>query len=385
WNADALFDPDPLAERKTHQRQASLLSNVHDFDPLFFNISPAEATEMSPSQKLMLELAWEAIESSSIPYRNIQGGNVSVFVGNIWSDFEHYRKFKNARPTLHSAVGMSSPVVANRVSFALGLKGASLVVDTGCSASLVALHLACQNLISGESAMSIVGGINHILDPDKYIELTKFGGLSHKHRCSSFDKDADGFVRGEGGGVILLKRLADAERDGDRIYAVIRGTAVNNNGFNDTLPATSTEGQITLLESAYSAAGIAPADVHYVEAHGTGTKLGDPNEAKAIGQFFRKDRKEPLRIGSVKTNIGHTEATAGIAGLIKVVLAMQHQTLPPNLNFNTPNPDIPFDELMLEVQDEQSAWPAKAGETFKAGVNSFGWGGTNAHAVLEQY
>ena len=385
WNADALFDPDPLAERKTHQRQASLLSNVHDFDPLFFNISPAEATEMSPSQKLMLELAWEAIESSSIPYRNIQGGNVSVFVGNIWSDFEHYRKFKNARPTLHSAVGMSSPVVANRVSFALGLKGASLVVDTGCSASLVALHLACQNLISGESAMSIVGGINHILDPDKYIELTKFGGLSHKHRCSSFDKDADGFVRGEGGGVILLKRLDEAERDGDRIYAVIRGTAVNNNGFNDTLPATSTEGQIALLESAYSAAGIAPAEVHYVEAHGTGTKLGDPNEAKAIGQFFRKDRKQPLRIGSVKTNIGHTEATAGIAGLIKVVLAMQHQALPPNLNFNTPNPDIPFDELMLEVQDEQSAWPAKAGETFKAGVNSFGWGGTNAHAVLEQY
>src|SRR5690606_31764094 len=177
WNADALFDPDPLAERKTHQRQASLLSDVHDFDPLFFNISPAEATEMSPSQKLMLELAWEAIESSTIPYRNIQGENVSVFVGNIWSDFEHYRKFKNARPTLHSAVGMSSPVVANRVSFALGLTGPSLVVDTGCSASLVALHLACQNLITGESAMSIVGGINHILDPDKYIELTKFGGL----------------------------------------------------------------------------------------------------------------------------------------------------------------------------------------------------------------
>ncbi len=385
WNADALFDPDPLADRKTHQRQASLLSNIHDFDPLFFNISPAEATEMSPSQKLMLELAWEAIESSTIPYRNIQGGNVSVFVGNIWSDFEHYRRFRNARPTLHSAVGMSAPVVANRVSFALGLKGASLVVDTGCSASLVALHLACQNLISGESVMSIVGGINHILDPDKYIELTKFGGLSHKHRCSSFDKDADGFVRGEGGGVILLKRLADAERDGDRIYAVIRGTAVNNNGFNDTLPATSTEGQIALLEAAYSAAGINPADVHYVEAHGTGTKLGDPNEAKAIGEFFRKDRTQPLRIGSVKTNIGHTEATAGVAGLVKVVLAMQHKTLPPNLNFNTPNPDIPFDELMLKVQDEQTVWPTQPGETFKAGVNSFGWGGTNAHAVLEQY
>jgi acyl transferase domain-containing protein/surfactin synthase thioesterase subunit len=385
WDADLHYDADPMAERKTHQREASLLKNIHDFDPLFFNISPAEAIEMSPSQKLMLELSWEAIESSTIPFRNIRGNNVSVYVGNIWSDFEHYRKFRNARPTLHSAVGMSSPVVANRVSFALGLTGPSLVVDTGCSASLVALHLACRNLISNESSLSIVGGINHILDPDKYIELTRFGGLSLKGRCSSFDAAADGFVRGEGGGVLLLKRLEDAERDGDRIYAVIRGTAVNNNGFNDTLPATSTEGQLSLLENAYAAAGIKSHEVHYVEAHGTGTRLGDPNEAKAIGEFFRKDRNRPLRIGSVKTNIGHTEATAGIAGLIKVVLAMQHHLIPANLHFNTPNPDIPFDSLKLEVQKEATSWPAIQGETYKAGVNSFGWGGTNAHAVLEQY
>jgi acyl transferase domain-containing protein/surfactin synthase thioesterase subunit len=385
WDADRLYDAELGADRKTHQREASLLKNIHDFDPLFFNISPAEAIEMSPTQKLMLELSWEAIESSTIPFRNIRGNNVSVYVGNIWSDFEHYRKSKNARPTLHSAVGMSSPVVANRVSFALGLTGPSLVVDTGCSASLVALHLACQNLINKESAMSIVGGVNHILDPDKYVELTKFGGLSVKGRCSSFDADADGFVRGEGGGALLLKRLEDAERDGDRIYAVIRGTAVNNNGFNDTLPATSTEGQISLLESAYGAAGIAPHEVHYVEAHGTGTKLGDPNEARAIGEFFRKDRERPLRIGSVKTNIGHTEATAGIAGLIKVVLGMHHHQLPPNLNFNTPNPDIAFDELKLEVQSELTSWPVNQGECYKAGINSFGWGGTNAHAVLEQY
>ncbi len=386
WDADRYYDPDPQATRKTHQRHASLLSNIHDFDPLFFNISPAEASEMSPSQKLMMELAWEAIENSSLPYNDVKGKNVGVFVGNIWTDFEHYRKAKNAKATLHSAVGMSSNVVANRVSFAMGFTGPSLVIDTGCSASLVALHMACQSLLHDESTMSIVGGINHILDPDKYIELTQFGGLSVKGKCSTFDVDADGFVRGEGGGVLLLKKLSEAERDGNKIYAVIRGSAVNNNGFNDTLPATSTEGQISLFEKVYTSAGIDPHDVHYLEAHGTGTKLGDPNEAIAIGEFFGKGRTgKSLRIGSVKTNIGHTEATAGIAGLIKVVLAMQHKVLPPNLNFNNPNPNIPFEELHLEVQKDLSSWPVNNGETFKAGVNSFGWGGTNAHVALEEY
>ncbi|HEY9044868.1 MAG TPA: acyltransferase domain-containing protein, partial [Ohtaekwangia sp.] len=386
WDAAKYYDPDPMAERKVQQRHASLLSDIHHFDPLFFNISPAEASEMSPSQKLMLELSWEAVENSTIPFNDIKGKNVGVYVGNIWTDFEHYRKAKNAKATLHSAVGMSSNVVANRVSFALGFTGPSLVIDTGCSASLVALHLACQSIINNESEMSIVGGINHILDPDKYIELTQFGGLSVKGKCSTFDNDADGFVRGEGGGVLLLKKLSDAERDGNKIFAVIRGTAVNNNGFNDTLPATSTEGQISLLETVYNNAGILPHEVHYVEAHGTGTKLGDPNEARAIGEFFGQNRTgNKLRVGSVKTNIGHTEATAGIAGLIKVVLAMQHKTLPPNLNFNNPNPNIPFEALKLEVQGDLTAWPVNGDETFKAGVNSFGWGGTNAHAALEEY
>lgn len=386
WNAEKYYDPDPSVERKTNQRHASLLSGIHDFDPLFFNISPAEASEMSPSQKLMLELAWEAIENSTVPFNNVKGGNVGVYVGNIWTDFEHYRKAKNARATLHSAVGMSSNVVANRVSFAMGFTGPSLVIDTGCSASLVALHLACQSLLNNEIDMSIVGGINHILDPDKYIELTQFGGLSVNGKCSTFDNDADGFVRGEGGGVLLLKRLSEAERDGNKILAVIRGTAVNNNGYNDTLPATSIQGQKMLLEKVYQEANITPGEVHYIEAHGTGTKLGDPNEAKAIGEFFKTGRNGiKLRVGSVKTNIGHTEATAGIAGLIKVVLAMQHRTLPPNLNFKNPNPNIPFEELKLEVQKELTSWPLHNGETFKAGVNSFGWGGTNAHTVLEEY
>lgn len=386
WNVDHYYDSDSSVENKTNQRHASLLKGIHDFDPLFFNISPAEASEMSPSQKLMLELAWEAIESSTVPFRKVKGSNVGVYVGNIWADYEHYRRAKNARTTSHSAVGMSSNVVANRVSFSMGFTGPSLVTDTGCSASLVALHLACQSLLSNETEMSLVGGINHLLDPDKYVHLTQFGGLSGKGKCSPFDSEADGFVRGEGGGVLLLKRLSDAERDGDKIFAIIRGTAVNNNGFNESLPATSTQGQKTLLEKVYREAGIVPGEVHFIEAHGTGTKLGDPNEAIALGEFFREGRNgSRLRVGSVKTNIGHTEATAGIAGLIKVVLAMQHRVLPPNLNFKKPNANIPFDELKLEVQTVLSKWPVHNGETFKAGVNSFGWGGTNAHAVVEEY
>jgi acyl transferase domain-containing protein/surfactin synthase thioesterase subunit len=386
WDTRKYYAADAQTERKTNQQHASLLSDVHDFDPLFFNISPAEATQMSPSQKLMLELAWEAIDHSTLTLSAVKGSDTGVFMGNIWTDFEHYRKTRNAKTTLHSSLGMSSNVIANRVSFAMGLTGPSLVIDTGCSASLVALHMACQSLLTNESSMSLVGGVNHILDPERYIDLTQFGALSKKGRCSSFDATADGFVRGEGGAVLLIKKLSNAQRDGNRIYALIRATAVNNNGYNNTLAATSARSQKSLFEKVYSKTGFKPHQIHYVEAHGTGTKMGDPIEATAIGEFFGAGRKGgKLRIGSVKSNIGHTEATAGIAGLVKVVLSMQHRLLPPNPHFNEPNPDIPFGQLSLEVQKDLSPWPVEDGETFKAGVNSFGWGGTNAHAAIEEY
>lgn len=386
WNTSDYYDPDLSAARKTHQRVASMLEKIHDFDPFFFNISPAEASEMNPSQKIMLELAWEAIENSTIPFTEIRGRKVGVYVGSIWSDYQHLRKHRNASPTSHSSMGQSSDLIANRVSFSFGFTGPSLVVDTGCSSSLVALNFACQSLWDGTNEMAMAGGINIILDPDQYILLSKFGGLSVNGKCSTFDADADGFVRGEGAGILLLKRLSDAERDGDKIYALIRGTAVNNNGFNVNLPATSVDGQRRVLEDAYAHAGVAPHEVHYVEAHGTGTKLGDPTEAKALGTFFKQGRGDgKLLVGSVKTNIGHTEATAGIAGILKVVLAMQRGVLPASLNFRTPNPEIPFEELKIKVNDVQGEWPVKEGETKKAGVNSFGWGGTNAHAVLEEY
>lgn len=385
WNIDDYYDPDPEAANKTNQHHASFLKNIHDFDPLFFNISPAEATEMNPSQKLMLELVWEAIENSSIPYRAVQGTKTGVYVGNIWSDFEHHRKKLNAQVTTHSAVGQSSNIIANRVSFSFGFSGPSLVVDTGCSSSLVALHLACQSLWDESTGLSVVAGINHILDPDQYVLLSKFGGLSSNGKCSTFDANGDGFVRGEGAGVLLLKKLSDAERDGNKIHAVIRGTAMNNNGYNVNLPATSVTGQKQVLHDAYAGSGIRPQDIHYVEAHGTGTKLGDPTESKALGEFFRTGRSKKLHVGSVKTNIGHLEAAAGVAGLIKVVLAMQHRQLPPSLNFKTPNPAIPFDDLKLHVQSTLGSWPADENETLKAGINSFGWGGTNAHTILEEY
>ncbi len=386
WNIEDYYDADLNAEKKTNQRHGGMLENIHDFDPLFFNISPAEATEMNPSQKLMLELTWEAIENSGIPYKDVQGKKTGVYVGNIWSDFEHLRKHKNAAVTPHSAVGQSSNIIANRVSFSFGFTGPSLVVDTGCSSSLVALHIACQGLWDGSTEMAVAAGINHIVDPDQYILLSKFGGLSSKGKCSTFDIEADGFVRSEGAGVLLLKTLSKAVEDGDTIHALIRGTAMNNNGHNVNLPATSVTGQKQVLADAYKYSGINPSDVHYVEAHGTGTKLGDPTESRALGEFFSAERSDvSLRIGSVKTNIGHLEAAAGMAGLIKVVLAITNKVLPPSLNFKTPNPNIAFEELKLQVQTSPSPWPVKNGETLKAGVNSFGWGGTNAHTVLEEY
>jgi acyl transferase domain-containing protein len=387
WQVEDYYDADPAAPGKTNQRHAAMLERIHDFDPFFFNISPAEATQINPSQKLMLELVWEAIENAGVPLEKLTGTKAGVYVGNIWSDFEHLRKHKNATVTSHSAVGQSSNIIANRISYTFGLRGPSLVMDTGCSSSLVAVHLACQSLWEGSSEWAVAGAVNHILDPDQYILLTKFGGLSAKGRCSTFDADGDGFVRGEGAGVVLLKKLSDAERDGDHILAVIRGSAINNNGFNASLPATSVQGQEELLRETYRMAGIHPHEVHYVEAHGTGTRLGDPTETKALGGVLGvgRDASRKLSLGSVKTNIGHLEAAAGIAGMIKVLLAMQHRMLPASLNFRTPNPDIPFDAMNLRVQAQAGPWPTVNGETLKAGVNSFGWGGTNAHVVLEEY
>lgn len=385
WKVNEYYDSDPSVPGKSIQKHAAFLDNIDDIDPFFFNISPREAFEMSPSQKLALELAWECIEDSGISHKKILGSNTGVYMGNIWHDFEHIRKAKKAVDTQHSAQGQSANLIANRVSYTFGFSGPSMIVDTGCSSSLVALHLAIQSLLDESIDFGMVGGVNHLLDPDVYLSLSKFGGLSPTGKCQTFDAKANGFVRGEGGAVVMLKRLSDAERDGDKIYAVVKGSAVNNNGYNDSLPATNTEAQKSVIIKAYERTNIQPTDIHFVEAHGTGTNVGDPVETSAIGEIMGANRKTPLIIGSVKTNIGHLEGAAGMAGLLKVVLAMNNKLIPRNLNFETPNPKIPFEKFNLKVPVKNTKWPTLNGEALKAGVNSFGWGGTNAHVAIEEF
>lgn len=387
WDKNEFYSLSKDTPGKTNQKSGAFLEKIHSFDPFFFNISPKEAIEMSPSQKLMMELSWELIENSHIPYNKIQGSNTGVFIGNIWNDFENLRKQRNSEINSFSATGLSTNIIANRVSYFMGLTGPSFVVDTGCSSSLVALMLAVQALRDGSTDACITGGINHILNHEHYIYLSKFGGLSSNGKCSSFSAEADGFVRAEGAAVLLLKRLSDALRDGDNIHAVICGGAINNNGANDTMPATSIPGQFDLLERAYKNANITPNKVQYIETHGTGTKVGDPVEAKALGHFFANSRinGDKLIIGSVKTNFGHTEGAAGIAGVLKTVLSIEKGIIPKNLNFFSPNPSIDFNEYKLEILQQNKPWVVQDGRNRVAGVSSFGWGGTNAHIVLEQY
>jgi len=387
WNKDEFYAESKNAKGKTNQKQGAFLKDIHSIDPFFFNISPKEAIEMSPSQKLMLELAWELVENSSIAYNNIHGSNTGVFIGNIWNDFENVRKQRKTEINSFSAIGLSTNIIANRVSYFMGLTGASFVVDTGCSSSLVALMLAVQALRDGSADTCITGGINHILNHEHYIYLSKFGGLSSNGKCSSFSADADGFVRAEGAGLILLKRLSDALRDGDKIHAVILGGAINNNGVNDTMPATSISGQIDVLDRAYKNADINPKHVQYVETHGTGTRVGDPVEAKALGQFFGNKRinGDMLTIGSIKTNFGHTEGAAGIAGMLKTVMSIEKGILPKNLNLNKPNPLIDFKKLKIKILNKNAEWKVRDKMNRVAGVSSFGWGGTNVHVVLEEF
>ncbi len=386
WNMDSYYDSDKNAPNKSHCRHGAFLNGVDEFDPLFFNISPREAQDMRPEQKMMLELTWQAVERAKIPYSQFEGSHTGVYTGVIWDDFEHLRRQKNAPVTQHSALGQSPNVIAGRVSYFFGLTGPSLNVDTGCSASLVAMQIACQSLKEGSIDMAVVGGLNVILDPGVHVLMSKFGGLSAAGRCFTFDERADGFVRGEGGAVFLLKRLSDARRDSNPVLAIIKSIAVNNNGFNENLPATSAKGQLQMLEFAYSNAKVNPADVQFVETHGTGTKVGDPNETRALGEFFSINREasKPLRIGSVKTVIGHQEGGAATAGLAKMVLAIQNKTYPPNLHFVTPNPLIDFEGLKLKVQTQIEPWVVEEGKPRIAGVNSFGWVGTNAHIVIEE-
>lgn len=385
WDADAFFDPNPDAPGKMYTRSGGFLDRVDLFDPQFFGISPREAESLDPQQRLLLEVAWEALEHAGRPPESLYGSRTGVFVGI--SNFE-YAKFLMAdvrRIDAYAGSGSALNVAAGRLSYCLGLTGPCLAVDTACSSSLVATHLACQSLREGESDLALAAGVNLILSPEVSISFSKAHFLAPDGRCKTFDAAADGYARGEGCGVLVLKRLSDAMCDGDTVWALIRGSAVNQDGPSGGLTVPSGPSQQAVMRQALESAGQTPSDVSYVEAHGTGTALGDPIELGAVDAVYGQDRSahEPLLIASVKTNIGHLEAAAGMAGLIKTVLCLHHAEIPPHLHLQSPNPHVPWQDYRMKVPTRRQPWPAVSGPR-RAGVSGFGFSGTNAHIVLEE-
>ncbi len=384
WDIDAFYDSDPDVPGKMCTPYGGFLPNVDGFDAPFFGISRREAIGMDPQQRLLLEVCWEAIENAGLAPAGLRGTSAGVFMGIGTFDYAALRyaqqDYEGIDP--YFATGGVLSVAAGRLSYVLGLTGPSMAVDTACSSSLVAVHLACQSLRSRECDMALAGGVNVILLPELSINFSKAGMLSPDGRCKTFDASANGYVRGEGCGVIVLKRLSDALAGGDRILAVIRGSAVNQDGPSGGFTVPSGPAQEAVIRRALSSGGVKAGEVGYIEAHGTGTSLGDPIEVGSLGKVF-SDRSEtdPLVIGSVKTNIGHLEAAAGIAGLIKVVLSLQHGEIPSHLHFTKPNPHIAWERLPFEIPTQPRKWPE--GKRRIAGVSSFGFTGTNAHVVLE--
>lgn len=363
-------------------RRAGYLREVDRFDAAFFGIPAAEAAAMDPQQRLMLELAWEALEHAGTPAARLKDTRTGVFLGAIADDYATLTR-RRQEPGAYTLTGLQRSIIANRISYWFGLHGPSIAVDTGQSSALVAVHLACESLWRGDSEVALAGGVNLNLLPDTTGTIARTGALSPDGRCYTFDARANGYARGEGAGLVLLKPLSRALADGDTVYAVIRGGAVNNDGGGDSLTTPNRSAQEAVLQLAYAHAGVEPAEVGYVELHGTGTPTGDPIEAAALGTVLGAARPAaaPLPVGSVKTNIGHLEGAAGIAGLIKVVLALHHRELPPSLNHESPNPQIPLDRLGLRVNTELNPLP-RTGTPPVAGVSSFGIGGTNCHLVL---
>ncbi len=385
WDTESLYDPDPETPGHIATRAGGFLGPVNGFDAGFFGIAPREAQGMDPQQRLLLEVAWEALEHAGQAPDRLEGSRTGVYVGVTASDYAYLQLMSGDRALLdaHFTSGMAHSIVSGRLSYLLGLQGPSLTLDTACSSSLVAVHLACQALRAGDCRMALAGGVNLILSPDLYIALSHARMLAPDGRCKTFDASADGFARGEGCGMVVLTRLSDAQADGDRVLAVIRGSAVNQDGPSSGLTAPNGPAQEAVIREALARAGVSPDEVGYVEAHGTGTQLGDPLEVQALGHVFGSNREQPLWLGSVKTNIGHLEAAAGVTGLIKLVLALQHQQIPKHLHFSTPSPHIPWGDFSLRVPTALTSWEPIQGRRI-AGVSSFGFSGTNAHVVVEE-
>ncbi|MGB3201699.1 MAG: SDR family NAD(P)-dependent oxidoreductase, partial [Nodosilinea sp.] len=384
WSLPEFYDSDPNQPGKHYCRHGGFLDHIDQFEPEFFGIAPREAVYIDPQQRLLLEVLWEALEDAALRPDQLSGTKTGVFVGASTLDYGQLLLQQADRIAPYTTTGLASTMLANRVSYLLNFQGPSLTVDTACSSSLVAVQLACQSLWQGESTLALAGGVNVMLTPSLTIGFSKLTALSPDGRCKAFDAAANGFVRSEGAGVVVLKPLSKALAQGDRIYALIRGGAINQDGRTNGLTAPNRAAQERVLREAYRQARVPLEQVSYIEAHGTGTLLGDPIEAQALGHVFSPSHpaEQPIRLGSVKSNIGHTEAAAGIASLIKVALSLKHQQLVPSLHFETPNPYIPFDRLPLQVQTARQSWDGFSEHTI-AGVSSFGFGGTNAHVVLQ--
>ncbi|MEX1041603.1 MAG: aminotransferase class I/II-fold pyridoxal phosphate-dependent enzyme [Pirellulaceae bacterium] len=386
WDLDSIYSDQPATPGKMSTRFGGFLENVADFDPAFFGISGREAERMDPQQRLLLEVTWEALENAGIPVRGLSDSQTGVFVGISNSDYGRMMIRGLDSLGAYSATGSSLSIAANRISYLFNLRGPSIAIDTACSSSLVAAHLACRSLRSGESDLAVAAGVNLILTPEGTVTFSQARMMAPDGKCKTFDAKADGYVRGEGCGAVILKRLSDARRDGDDILAVIHGSAINQDGLTNGLTAPNGPSQQEVIRAALRDADIDPEEIEYIEAHGTGTSLGDPIEVRSLRAVLaeQRDATHPLRIGSVKTNIGHLESAAGVAGLLKLVLSLSHGKIPPHLNFETLNPYIDLKGVPIEIPTEPTEWIHEAGKRL-AGISAFGFGGTNCHMIVGDY